>query len=334
MGAKLFRGKVRKGFIVLAGVLVSLLLIAAGVVTVTDLTRQQDRESLVQLKDEQIGKLADARSNLQPATNKYLAAYKEARIAGGTREKAEQDSQDERDAFKQAEVSARDAMGTVKADHVTGEGQISDAVVQFEDSYLGFVDYMAGLVDSYPQFDALFREGEEGCAGIFIGSRGANLTERRNLLAEAAGICRSATEQLRQSENPTYAEYARRIENRVNQLELDAATTAKAELDVEAFTAAKDQLVRKAAEASARNAPAEEVLNIADEAKNLNEIIRDNKSGFDFAAKRYTKTVKEMPSILEDVFSKHVPGEMKYFDSVIPIRENVLRAVIDDELVE
>ena len=55
-------------------------------------------------------------------------------------------------------------------------------------------------------------------------------------------------------------------------------------------------------------------------------LISDNKSGFDFAAKRYTKTVKEMPSILEDSYLQSTcQREMKYFDSVIPIRENVLR---------
>lgn len=334
MTANLIRGKGRKGFIVLVSVLVALLLIAAGAVTVTNLARQQDRESLLLLKDEQIKTLVDARGKLQPAANAYLAAYKEAKNAGGTRETAEQDANEEREAFKQAEASARASMGTLKANRGVEEGQVSDAVTQFEDSHLGFVDYMAGLVDSYPQFDALFSEGGESCQGIFIGDRAANLNERKDLLTEAAGICRNATEELGQSKNPTYVEYARRVENRVKQLEADAAATAKGEQDVAAFTATKDQLVLKADEASARNAPAEELLDIADEAKSLNESIKANKSEFDFAAKRYTKTVKEMPSVLEAVFSTHVSAEMKYYGSVISLREDVLKAVIDDELVE
>ena len=334
MAVNLIRGKNRKGYIVLASVVVLLLLIATVIVTVTNVTREQERDSLVQLKDGQLKTLLDARSKLPPAANAYLAAYKEAQNAGGTREKAEQDSTEERDTFKQAEASARDALGALKAGRGTGEDQVGDAVAQFEDSYLGFIDYMAGLVDSYPEYDALFRKGEEGCQGIFIGDRTSNLNERKDLLTKAAGVCRSATEKLGQSKNSTYAEYAGRVENRVKQLEVDAAATATAEQNVEAFTATKDQLVKKVDEATKRNAPDEELLAIADELKSLNQTITANRSEFDFAAKRYTKTVKEMPSLLEDVFSTHVPAEMKYYDSVVPMRLEVLKAVVDDELVE
>jgi hypothetical protein len=333
MTTNLIRRKSNKRFLVVAGVIVLLLLIAAAFVAVTQVARQQDRDSLVQLKNEQLVTLRDAQSKLQPTLNAYLAAYKKAHLAGG-RDRAEQDSKKEFDAFKEAEASAREAMGTTKAAHGAEQGELSDAIIQYEDSYLGFVDYMAGLVDSYPQFHTLFGEDNEGCKGIFVGSRGASLTERANLLAEAAGICRSATEKLRQSKNPTYVHYALRVQNRVSQLEIDGAATAKAEQSLGPLTASTDQLKKKADDAMARSASEQELLAIADELKGMNEQIKANKSEFDFAAKRYKKTVEEMPSLLQDVFSKHVPDEMKYFESVMPIRLNVLESVIDDALVE
>ncbi|MDI3213272.1 hypothetical protein [Arthrobacter sp. AL12] len=334
MTTNLIRGKNRKGFVLLAGVIVFLLMTASAIFAVTSASRQQDRDSLLQLKEEQLKTLLDARGKLPPAVNTYIAAYKKAHLAAGSRDKAEQDSKKEHGEFKQAEASARNAMGTLTAGRGVGGGKVSDAIAQYEDSYLGFVDYMTGLVDSYPQYQSLFGEGDASCQGIFVGNKAANLSERETLLTEAAGICRNATEELGQSQNSTYAEYAQRVENRVGLMELDATSTAKAEENLKAFTATKDQLVQKVDEATARKASAEELLGLADEAKSLNKTIKASKSEFDFAAKRYTKTVKEMPSLLEDVFSKHVAGEMKHFDSVIPLRSTVLEAVIDDLLVE
>jgi hypothetical protein len=334
MTTNLIRGKSNKSFLLVAGVIVLLLLIASAFVTATHVARQQDRDSLVQVKNEQLVTLRDAQGKLQPAVNTYLAAYKKAHLAAGTRDKAEQDSKEEHDAFKEAEASAREAVATLKAARGAEEGELRDAIAQFEDSYLGYVDYMAGLVDSYPQFLTLFGESNEGCKGIFVGSPGASLTERANLLTKAAGICRSATEKLGQAKNPTYADYALRVQNRVNQLEIDGAATAKAEQSLGPFNASKDQLTQKVNDAYARNASEQELLAIADELKAMNDQIKANKSEFDFAAKRYKKTVEEMPSLLEDVFSKHVPDEMKYFESVIPIRLAVLESVIDDAMVE
>lgn len=334
MDATLVRGKGRKKFVVLAGVVLSLLLIASVIATVTGFARQQDRDSLLLLKNEQLKTLVDARSQLQPAANTYVNAYKKAHLAAGSRDKAEQDSKKEHDAFKQAEASARDAMGTLKAGRGISEGQVSESIAQYEDSYVGFVDYMAGMVDSYPQFHALFGERDNSCQGIFIGGRAVTLSERAKLLIEAASECRSATDELAKSKNSTYVEYALRLANRVSQLEVDAAATATAEKEVESFTSQADQLTQKSNEALNRNASAEELLKIADELKNMNARIKANQSAFDYASKRYLSTVKEMPSLLDDVFSKHVPDEVKYYDTVIPARLNVLEAVMDDELVE
>lgn len=334
MTTTLMRGKSRTGFVVVASVVVLLVLIATAVAAVTNVARQQDRDSLLLLKDEQLKTLVDARSKLQPAANTYIDAYKKARLTAGSQDKAEQDSKNEHDAFKQAEASARDAMGTLKAGRGVREGEVAEAIAQFEDSYLGFVDYMAGMVDSYPQFYRLFGENDESCQGIFVGSRAGNLNERKNLLIEAATICRSATEKLGQSKNSTYVEYARRVEKRVRQIEIYATATAKAEENVKSLTSQVNQLAQKSNDALQRNSSEEELLKIADELKQMNAQIKAVKSEFDFASKRYLSTVKGMPSLLEDVFSKHVSAETKYYDSVIPIRASVLEAVIDDALVE
>jgi hypothetical protein len=334
MTTNLIRGKSRKGFVVVASVVVLLLLIASAVVTVTNVARQQDRDGLLQLKNEQLGTLVDAKSKLPSAVNAYIEAYKKAHTAAGSRVKAEQDSKNEHDAFKQAEASARDAMASLKAGRGATEGELSDAIAQYEDSYLGFVDYMAGLVDSYPQFHALFGDSDESCQGIFIGSRATNMSERKNLLTEAAGICRSATEKLGQSKNSTYIDYARRVENRVSKLEVDSTATAQAAQNVQAFTSELNQLSQKADEALNRNVSEDELSRIHDEIRNLNSRIKVNRSELDYAGERYLKTVKEMPALLEDVFSKHVSAETKYYDSVNPIRAKVLEAVIDDALVE
>jgi hypothetical protein len=79
------------------------------------------------------------------------------------------------------------------------------------------------------------------------------------------------------------------VQNRVNQLEIDGAATAKAEQSLGPFNASKDQLTQKVDDAYARNASEQELLAIADELKGMNDQIKASKSEFDFAAKRYKK---------------------------------------------
>jgi hypothetical protein len=69
MTTNLIRRKSNKSFLVVAGVMVLLLLVASAFVVVTHVARQQDRDSLVQLKNEQLVTLRDAQSKLQPAVN-------------------------------------------------------------------------------------------------------------------------------------------------------------------------------------------------------------------------------------------------------------------------
>jgi hypothetical protein len=194
---------------------------------------------------------------------------------------------------------------------------------------------MEGLVDSYPRFEGLFREDDPaGCNGLFVGSKAGNLRERQQLLAEAAAPCRDAANGLKQSGNTAYEEFARTFENRVADLEKHAEVTAKSEESYEEFVRTKDDFEKKADDAKARNAPTDEVLKIADDARALNSKIRANRSEFDFAADRYLDGVKGMPDLVDEVFTKNVTADVKHYEAVIPLRVQVLKDVIDAELVE
>lgn len=92
--------------------------------------------------------------------------------------------------------------------------------------------------------------------------------------------------------------------------------------------------MKKLADAEARNAPADEVLKIADDARELNSKIRANRSEFDFAAERYLDGVKGMPDLVDEVFTKNVTEDVKYYEAVIPLRVQLVKDVIDAELVE
>ncbi|SEI81195.1 hypothetical protein SAMN04487917_102503 [Arthrobacter sp. yr096] len=328
------RSTKRLALILVSSAVVLLLIAAAAVVAVTQSAAQQRKESLELLKGDQVNALVDARGKLQPAANAYLAAYKKARNAPASQEEAEKNSAKEREEFQRAAEAARTALKSVQLAHDSGEDGIGVAAGQLAESYQGFIDHMEGLVDSYPEFEGLFREDGAGCNGLFVGSKAANLRERQTLLTQAAKPCREAAEQLKQSRNIAYVEFARTFDNRVAQLESNAGITAESEEKYNEFVQLKDQLVRKTDEATARNASDEELLAIADEAKALNTRIRNNRSEFDFAAKRYLSGVKDMPVLVEEVFSKKIPAEIKGYDSVIPLRVQILKDAVDVELVE
>ncbi|MGO4146779.1 hypothetical protein AB4Y77_17005 [Paenarthrobacter sp. YAF11_1] len=325
----------RRLALVLTSCVVVLLIVAAvAVVAVTQFSGQQRKENLQLLKEDNLTALVDARSKLQPAANAYLAAYKKARNAPASQEEAEKNSVKERDEFQQAADAARAAMAKVKSGHDSGGDGIDVAVGQLEESYQGFIDHMEGLVESYPQFEGLFRADGAGCNGLFVGSKAATLRERQTLLGQAAAPCREAAGQLKQSKNVAYVEFARTFDNRVAQLESNSEITAKSEENYNEFVKLKDQMVQKTAEATARNASEEELFKIADEAKALNTRIKNNRSEFDFAAKRYLSGVKDMPVLVEEVFTKKIAAEIKSYDSVIPLRVQILKDAVDVELVQ
>ena len=171
-------------FVAIVGVVVTVLLIALAAVALTNVSKQQDRESLAHMKNEHLAALLVAKEKLPTAVDAYLAAYQKALNAEGSREKAERASKDELDAFTKAEASARLTMTKLRESRGAGHDDVRDAVAQFDDSYLGYVDYMAGLVVSYPQFSSLWGDDEAPCQGIFIGDKSSSLTERDELLSE------------------------------------------------------------------------------------------------------------------------------------------------------
>ncbi|WP_309073681.1 hypothetical protein [Paenarthrobacter sp.] len=329
------RSKRRPVLIALAIAVVLAVVASAVVIALTNFAGQQRKESLALLKEDRLTSLVEARGKIQPAVNAYLAAYKKARNVPASREDAEKNSAKERDEFQQAVDSARTALNDVQTGNgAGGEAEtIAVAITQLGDSYQAYLDSMEGLVESYPQFEGLFRE-DAGCSGLFVGSKAANLRERQTLLAQAAVPCREAVNQLKKSKNISYVEFARTLDNEIAQLESHAETTAKSEENYNEFVRLKDEYVKKIDDATARNAPEAEYLKIADELKALNTRIRNNRSEFDFAAKRYVSGVKDMPTLVEDVFSKNVAAQIKHHDTVIPVRVQVLKDAIDAELAE
>ena len=334
MTATVNSGKRRNLFVLIVSTIVVILLVALAAVALTNINRQQDRESLAQIKKEQLTTLLDAKEKLPAAIDKYFAAFKKSYVVDYSLEKAEQEAKPEREAFDKAESSARSAMAKLKSSRGADSDDVRGAVAQFEDSYLGFVDYAAGLVDSYALYTSLWGTDESLCQGIFIGDRDVNLTERDELLGEAVDECRGATKKLAKSKNTSYAEYAQRIDNRVVQLKTDSAVTAEAEQKLATFTAQYKQFEKQYDRAIATNASEKKLLALAYEISRINNKISANKADFDFASKRYLATVEEKPPLLGDVFEKHVPAEIKYYDSVIEMRADVLEKVLADAVVE
>jgi len=320
--------------IVLAIALVLAVIASVVVVTLTNVAAQQRKESLALLKDQRLAALVEARGKIQPATNAYLAAYKKARNLPASQEEAEKNSAKERDDFQQAISSARTALNEVQSGNGGGEAdEIAVAVTQLGDSYQAYMDSMEGLVESYPRFEGLFRQ-DAGCSGLFVGSKASNLRERQTLLSQAAGTCREAVNQLKQSKNISYVEFARTLDNEIAQLETHAETTAKSEENYNEFVRLKDEYQKKVDDATARNASDEEYRKITEELKALNTRIKNNRSEFDFAAKRYLTGVKDMPTLVDDVFSKNIAEQLKHHDAVIPIRVQVVKDEVDAELAE
>ncbi len=329
------RKKRPAALLITAIAVVLLLLGSAAVIAVNHFAGQQRKESLALVKDNRIPALGDARGKVAPAANAYLAAYKKARNAPASREDAVQGSMKEYDEFQQAVQAGRAALDNVGSSLGSPGDAVGSASAQLKESHESYFTFMEGLVESYPQFEGLFREDDAaGCNGLFVGSKASTLRERQTLLAKAAAPCRQAAGELKESKNVAYVEFARTFENRVAELEKHAEATAKGEEGYNEFVKLKDEFVKKADDAETRNAPAGEVLKIADDAKAINAKIRANRNDFDFAAKRYLAGVKDMPNLVEQVFSKDVVAEIKRYDSVIPLREQILKDSIDVELVE
>ena len=112
------------------------------------------------------------------------------------------------------------------------------------------------------------------------------------------------------------------------------AATEQAEREYKSFESEVAQYQKKVREATARNASDQELNKLTEEIKGVNARITESQAGFDFAAKRYVTTVKEMPTLYSDVYDKTVPAKLKNLGGLIDVRSKVLKLVVDNKLIK
>lgn len=304
--------------------------LAIGAVLAFALTRpsQADFRSA---RTTQIRNATKAREALAPAVNTYLAAFKAAYNESNSAEQATQKAKPEFDAYKQAEANAIDAIDVLSSSRIAFDGETGPAITQLEKDYAAEVEYYTGLVESYADYTVLFAKEADRCSGIFVGESDG-LADRKAKLDAAATRCLTALDTLKESSNMTYVDYAKKVERRVKRLQADAAATVKAEKTLKQFEARAADYQRQYAEATARGASDAEILELADELKVFNAQIADNKANFDFAAKSYLDTVKEMPTLYGAVYATEVPTKQKYYDQLIDFRTSVFTLLVDSKL--
>ncbi|MFI5491766.1 hypothetical protein [Actinoplanes sp. NPDC051859] len=282
-------------------------------------------------KDVKIGELKAARAALAPAVNKYLAAYKAAYNEQKSPEAASQKASPEYEAFKTAEQKASAASNALAEDPVSGDEEIGTAIELLKRDYDAEVTFFKGLVESYPAYTSLFSESSQQCSGLLVG-KDNGLDDRKAKLDAAAARCQVALDGLKKSVNSTYADYALKIERRMKQLQEYAAATAQGERELAGFQAEVAGFQNKVAEAEARNAPDAELLALAAEIKGGTAKIKESKAGFDFAARGYLRTVKELPVLFGDVYDKQVPARLKTYGKVNDARTDVLSFVLEGKI--
>lgn len=316
----------RRIFIAIIGVLI-LAAIAAAVVYAVTRPTDADYDAA---KTSQLNKATKAREALTPAVNAYLTAFKAAYNRSDSAESATTKAKPEYDAYKKAERTAYDAMTALSDSRISNDGETGAAVDQLKQDYDAEVTFYTGLVESYADYTVLFATQANRCSGVFVG-QAEGLADRKNKLDQAAGRCFAALDDLKQSANVSYVEYAKKVERRVKQMQSYAATTVAAEKKLKEFEARAAEYQQEYAEAKKRNASADEIYKLADELKAFNAQIAENKADFDFAAKRYISTVKEMPTLYADVYDKAVPAKQDYYDRLVDMRTSVLSLVLESK---
>ena len=295
------------------------------------LLRQPSQQDYRSAQTDAIGSIASARKELRPLLNTYLAAFKKAYNESDSADVASKAAKPQYDAFKKAESKASSAMETLANSKVANDTETGASIRQLSQDYMAEVAYYDGLVESYPEYTEVFSQNSKGCAGVFVGETNG-LADRKQKLDIASKNCFSALDTLKKSSNVTYVDYAKKIERRVKNMQEYAAVTAKSEAALKTFEAQAANFQKKADDATARGASEEELFKLADEIKALNAKINENKAGFDFAAKRYISTVKELPTLYDNVYSKDVPAKIKSFEQLIGVRTNVLSLVLDGKI--
>jgi hypothetical protein len=317
-----------RGRVIALIVILAIVVICAGLAYVLTRPSQTDFKAA---SATQITDASKAREALAPAVNAYLAAFKAAYNETNSAEQATQKAAPKMKEFKSAEAKALESIAVVDESKIAYDGDIGAAVKQLEADYVAEVAYYASLLNDYPMYNDLFSKNADGCAGVFVGEADG-LSDRKIKLDAAAKQCFVATGELKASKNPTYAEYAKKVERRVKRMQADAAATVKSEQTNKEFEQRAADYQRKYDEAKARNAPTEEILKLADELKKFNAQIDVNQSAFDFAAKSYLATVKELPDIYSSVYGTDVPAKQKYYDQLIDFRTSVLSSLVNGRI--
>lgn len=318
----------KRGILIAVGVVVVLITLIAVFLL---LVRQPSQKDYQRAKDTQIGDLTAARTALRPAVNEYLAAFKKAYNESDSPEQASAAAKPQYDAYQQAAQKARTAMRALEDNRVSNNTDTGTAVQQLTNDYDAEITYFTGLVESYPEYTVLFSNKQKQCSGIFVGAT-TSLTDRKQKLDAAAASCYAALSKLKQSANTTYVDYAKKIERRVGQMQRYAATVVQTEKTNEEFEAQAAVFQQRYAEATARGASDDELYKLADEIKQFNVKIDENKAEFDYASSRYLSTVKEIPTLFENVYSKDVPAKLKNFEQLHDIRTNVLTLLLEGKL--
>ena len=310
------------------GIIVGVLLLIGALVLYL---RQPTTDDYKMARDTRIKELSTARDAVRPAVNKYLAAFKAAYNQSGSADSAVKAAKPEYDAFKKAEQKATDALDALTSNRIANVGETATAVDQLKKDYTAELAYYDGMVDSYADYTVLFSDKEERCSGIFIGQTDG-LADRRDKLNAAAKQCFTALTELKQSENASFVDYAKKVERRVKQMQDYAAVTAGGEAKVKEFEAKVADYQKQLDAATARNAGEAEYKALTEQIKKTNAEIAENKAQFDYSASRYLALVREMPTLYADVFDKAVPARIKYYDQLIDGRVDVLGLLLDGKI--
>jgi hypothetical protein len=316
---------------IFAGVLV-LLAITAVTTLIVFLFRLPNQQDYQLAKDSQLAAATSAREALRPALNEYLAAFKAAYNQSGTPEAASRSAQKQYDAYKQAESTARAAIGELENNRITNDGETGTVVNQLSRDYEAEVTYFTGLVESYPAYTVLFSDKQKQCSGVLVGDT-TGLADRKQKLDAAATDCFKALDTLKQSSNTTYVDYAKKIERRVKQLQQYVATIVRAEQNNKDYEVQAAVIQQRISEATARNASEDEFNKIVTELKQMNAKVAENRADFDFASKRYLSTIKELPTLFGNVYDKDVPAKVKNFEQLHDMRMKVLVLTLDEKLI-
>lgn len=315
------------------GVIVAVVIALAIGATVFMLFRQPSTEDYRRANDSQLTAATEALDDLQPAVNEYLTAFKTAYNSTGSVDAAHDKAKSKHDAFIEAKNVATKAINVLISNRASNDGEVGPAIRQLHEAYTQEVDYMAGLVESYDEYTRLFSSKEKICSDMFIGKT-SSLADREQKLDAAIDDCYEALATLKDSANPTFAEYAKKVEKQLKELQEYAKTVAQSEKDYAELKSEASTLEKQVATALREDASDEKLNQLRDKIAAVNKRVTQSQAEFDFASKRYTSTIKEMPTLYGDVFSTHIPTKLENIEKLIDNRVAVLKLALEEKLVK